>query len=243
MEASRIDFGIEYFNYYRNVKTSLSKNDIDNLEQRAGEYLKKLLQELVQRLPLSINHFKGTQALSPGVCLSKTIKLKFLDLPLIDTFINKKDLFKAESEYNSLNNVDWDVLYGKDILIDSYRFWPIVAQHKDAGGSLAFNIIAEFALKILSLPMSNATVERIFSIMNATKDKLRNRMATEMLNSILTIKSHAFTNNYCCKNFVCTQNMFEKFNNSIYNNETESEHENNDFLILETVNGSDYNCT
>lgn len=147
VETNQIDFGIEYYKYYRNIKTSLSKNDINNLEQRASDYLKKLLQELVQRLPLNINHFKGIQALSPGVCLSRTAKLKFSDLPLIDTFIDKKDLFKAESEYNSLTDVDWNLLYGNDMLIDSYRFSPIVAQYKNSGGFLAFNTIAEFALK------------------------------------------------------------------------------------------------
>jgi len=79
------------------------------------------------------------------------------------------------------------------MLVDTYSFWPIVAQHKNAGGSLAFNTIARYVLKFLSLPMSNAAVERIFSVMSATKTKVRNRMGTEMLNSLLTIKSHIQT--------------------------------------------------
>lgn len=88
--------------------------------------------------------------------------------------------------------------------------------------------------------MSNASVERIFSIINATKNKIRNRMATEMLNSILIIKSHSFTNNYCCKNFVCTQDMFKKFNNSMYSyknkNEIEDKQNDEDSYIIEAVN-------
>lgn len=59
--------------------------------------------------------------------------------------------------------------------------------------------------------MSNAAVKKIFSIMNATKDKIRNRMATEMLNALLIIKFHCHANEYCCKHFVCTQ-MLNKFN-------------------------------
>jgi len=123
------------------------------------------------------------------------------------------------------------------MLVDTYSFWPIVAQHKNAGGSLAFNTIARYVLKFLSLPMSNAAVERIFSVMNATKMKVRNRMDTE--NSLLIIKSHMYTNNYCCKNFVCTQKMLERFNYSIYLNEKrnneEEEQVEEDLCILEAA--------
>ncbi|KYN37772.1 hypothetical protein ALC56_07971, partial [Trachymyrmex septentrionalis] len=77
-------------------------------------------------------------------------------------------------------------------------------------GTLAFKNIADFVLIILSLPILNATVERIFSIMNATKDKIRNKIGTEMLNAILMIKAHSHTNNYCCKDFVNIKDMFKK---------------------------------
>lgn len=104
---------------------------------------------------------------------------------MIDVFINANDLSVAEVEYSSLTNVNWNLLYGNNILENSLIFWPIVAQHKNAGNSLAFNTIAQYVLKILSLPISNAAVERVFNIMNATKDKLRNRMTIEMLNVLL----------------------------------------------------------
>jgi len=60
--------------------------------------------------------------------------------------------------------------------------------------------------------MSNAMVKRIFNIINVIKNKIRNRITTEML--IFIIKSHSF-NNYC-KNFIYTQDMFKKFNNSMH---------------------------
>jgi hypothetical protein len=48
---------------------------------------------------------------------------------------------------------------------------------------------------MLTLPISNAVVERAFSIMNLTKTKLRNKMQTEMLNSLLTIKINLYVDN------------------------------------------------
>ncbi|KYN22342.1 hypothetical protein ALC57_05297 [Trachymyrmex cornetzi] len=52
--------------------------------------------------------------------------------------------------------------------------------------------------------------------MNATKNKVRNKIGTEMLNAILMIKAHSHTNNYCFKDFVSTKDMFKKFNNTMY---------------------------
>lgn len=181
------------------------------------------------------------QLLNPKICLSNTTRPKFCDLPFIDIFINANDLSTAEVEYNSLINVNWNFLYGNNIFESSFSFWPIVAQHKNAGNFLAFNTIAQYVLKILTLPMSNAAVERVFSVMNASKDKMRNRMATEMLNALLMIKSHCYANQFCCRNFVCTQQMLENFNNKhMYlcknTNAFEDEQYKEDMYIVEAVN-------
>jgi hypothetical protein len=48
---------------------------------------------------------------------------------------------------------------------------------------------------MLTLPISNAVVKRAFSIMNLIKTKLRNKMQTEMLNSLLTIKINLYVDN------------------------------------------------
>lgn len=243
VEANDIDFGIEYYKYCHNTKMNLSKSDIDNVQYRAGNYLRQLLLELVKRLPLNIDLFTGMQLLNSKVCLSTTTRSKFCDLPLIDIFINANDLSTAEVEYNSLTSVNWNLLYGDNIYENSFIFWPIVAQHKNAGNSLAFNTIAQYVLKILCLPMSNAVVERMFSIMNVTKDKIRNRMATEMLNALLTIKCHCYANQYCCRNFVCTQQMLENFNKHMYlcKNETalEDKQYEEDLHTIEAVNETD----
>jgi len=70
--------------------------------------------------------------------------------------------------------------------------------HKDVGGSQPFEKLAKFALKILSLPLSNAVVERAFSVMNATETKPRNKMNFMMLDAILRIRTHFHARKICC---------------------------------------------
>jgi len=71
---------------------------------------------------------------------------------------------------------------------DTVKFWAEVLTYKDAGNNNPFNSLALFAIQILSLPWSNAEVERAFSQMNIVTNKLRNRLHLNTLNAILRIR-------------------------------------------------------
>lgn len=71
---------------------------------------------------------------------------------------------------------------------DSSEFWVDVYNINDSGGKRVFEELAVCVLHILSLPLANAVVERVFSIMNAVKTKPRNRMQMNMLDAILRIR-------------------------------------------------------
>lgn len=87
---------------------------------------------------------------------------------------------------------------------------------KNAGGDLAFENIARFALHVLSLPFSNAAVERVFSIMNAVKTKPRNRMQKDMLVAIMRIRLRFGVNKVCCNGFGPSSEMCKLFTSKIY---------------------------
>lgn len=75
--------------------------------------------------------------------------------------------------------------------------------------------LAEFTLKICSLPISNALVERVFSRVTSVKSKLRNRMGLELLTSILRIKTYLEEKGTCCASFDPPKSML-KYDSSIY---------------------------
>lgn len=98
----------------------------------------------------------------------------------------------------------------------STAFWSNVRVHKDIDGSQPFEKLAKFALKILSLPLSNAVVERVFLVINITKTKLRNKMNFTMLDAILRIRTHFHARKICCQKFVPSKIMYEKFTSKMY---------------------------
>lgn len=85
-------------------------------------------------------------------------------------------------QYNNVHLLKWA---NTDCTI---KFWAEVNSYVDSGGSPRFKALASFVLKLLSLPWSNAEVERLFSQMNIVKSKLRNSMNIDTLNSILHIR-------------------------------------------------------
>ncbi|KAL0812029.1 hypothetical protein ABMA28_009423 [Loxostege sticticalis] len=64
-----------------------------------------------------------------------------------------------------------------------------VRKYTNAAGINTFQELSDLAISALSLPHSNAEVERAFSAMNIVKNKLRNKMAVKTLNSILLIRN------------------------------------------------------
>lgn len=91
---------------------------------------------------------------------------------------------KILQQWQIIYFVDWSPLNG-----DPVTFWAKVAAYKNAADVNTFNELCEFAIAVLSLPHSNAEVERLFRAMSIIKNKLRNKLSEKTLNSLLTIRN------------------------------------------------------
>ncbi|XP_060662087.1 uncharacterized protein LOC132795409 [Drosophila nasuta] len=136
------------------------------------------------------------------ICFSLP-KFDVLFWPTLANILYILEHFKLDSDkiedilfqYQNINLLNWSNL------TDTISFWAEVSNYVDAAGNKRFSALASFALSLLSLPWSNAEVERVFSQMNNGKTKLRNRMAVETLNSILHIRYGLRRANKCCHNY------------------------------------------
>ena len=107
-------------------------------------------------------------------------------------------------------------------------FWFGVGDYKDMLNRKPFFYIAQAALSVLSMPISNAVVERVFSVMNVVKHKIRNRMQLKMLNSVVTIRLWLNCQSKCCKDLDPTPAMLNRFTSDMYNDILESPKEDED---------------
>lgn len=88
---------------------------------------------------------------------------------------------------------------------DSEEFWVGVFQHRD------FRELAKYALTCLVTPVSNAIVERMFSLVTSVKTKTRNRMQLQLLDAIVRLRAELMISNRCCKDFKASREMLQKF--------------------------------
>ncbi|KAL7295755.1 hypothetical protein TKK_0011098 [Trichogramma kaykai] len=152
------------------------------------------------------------QYLSPAMTLKKINRPKFINLLFLDTFADEKDYRILERQYNKLIEFDFETVLGKNKdEMSIYEFWSEVYNCKSAGGKYVYRELALFVFNALCLPSSNAVVEWVFSLMNATKTKVRNKMMLTLLNAILRLKVHLYSRNVCCKQFSITENMLKDF--------------------------------
>jgi len=85
-----------------------------------------------------------------------------------------------------------------------------VKKFKDASGSNPFEELADFAFILLALQFSYAAVERVFSQMNLVKTKTRNRMGSNVLISILHIRSGLKRDGKYCDSYVIPGTVLHK---------------------------------
>ena len=89
--------------------------------------------------------------------------------------------------------------------VDTEQLWIGVLQHK------AFKELATFALTCLITPVSNAVVERIFSVLSSVKTKARNRVQLNLLDAIVRVRAELLLSSKCCKDFTASPEMLKNF--------------------------------
>ena len=78
---------------------------------------------------------------------------------------------------------------------DTEQFWIGVLQHQ------AFKELAIFVLTWLITPISNAVVERIFSLVFSVKTKARKSMQQNLLDATIRIRAELLLSKKYCKDF------------------------------------------
>ena len=197
---TQIDYGAKF------VSELFKCKDIDSnqIRQRCKEMLLEALSQVNKRIPSSSGIFKNLSFLSPEVILSQTKKRATYDLPFQHLTTSA-----IEEQYRKLSFVDWKEeeqfnTYG--IPTDSVKFWVGVLKHS------SFKELATYALSCLTTPVSNATVERIFSLVSAIKTKPRNRMEVALLDSITRIRTTFIISGKCCIDFKPSPTMIQRHN-------------------------------
>lgn len=196
MSAQYIDFGYSF----NAISQNIDNKEVVIVKNTCRDFLVKICSEIQKRIPDNIAVLETISFLSPE---KATSQLK----PNLTSI--------AKAFKNVCGNVDfaiqeWEMIHRNEWanLDDPIAFWTEVSHFKNAINEPVYGHISRLALAVLSLPFSNAAVERAFSIANIIKDKLRNRMSIETADAIMRVR---FSLKFDCSQFVPTANMLNKF--------------------------------
>lgn len=142
---------------------------------------------------------------SPECILSQT-KPPLQDVPLLKLF--NGDIGLLDTQYRQVCLLPWKNATKND----TTSFWVEVLHFTDASDESCFKELAEFALSLLAMPLSNADAERVFSHINLVKSRLRNTMKTATLSAILLVRYDLRFRGVCCRDFQPTAKTMELFN-------------------------------
>lgn len=197
---------------FENKVTELKNNGTLNangekiLRDRCIKFTTILIQQLQQRLPDNFKIFEKINMLSPFNVLKQ---VKDTITPLCKLLgYESKLIEKIDFEWRKINVLLWNET------TDVVQFWVEVNNYTDASGENPLKELSELALTTLSLPFSNAEVERVFSQMNLIKNKTRNKMGTELLTSLLQIRSGLKRHGKCFHNFILPNEVIKNIGTS-----------------------------
>jgi hypothetical protein len=120
------------------------------------------------------------------------------------------DINDLDREFRLLKNSDID------FQVDDVEFWKNVSNIKKGDGTPLFSQLSQFVSILLTLPHSSACVERIFSVINLNKTKLRNRLGVTTLSGLLHSKRLISEDGSQCYNFTISPEILAKHNANMY---------------------------
>lgn len=201
--------------------SSMPADELYGIRHKCGEYIYVLTRDLLDKLPSNLDAVSKLKYLTPKMALSQLARPGFQQLPT-EMAGEGVDLEALESQWVTLGTLSTaEILDDVDAHtqledIDTVKFWATVLKLKDAGGEQAFRELALFALKCMSLPISNAVVERIFSVLSCIKCRRRNRLQLSMLEALIRLRVHLKVDGLCCKSFKPTRDMYRRFTADMY---------------------------
>lgn len=189
------------------LSEDISELQKKNLRIKCLDFYVEAAFQLYKRFPLNTDFVKSLK------------NLNFLDP------INKDDITSlapvvaafpyAVHDINALDR-EWRLLrnssFNQDC--DMAAYWKNVLFVKRGDKLPMYPNLIQLVKYILCLPHSSAAVERIFSVINLNKTKIRNRLDTNSLTGILHTKR--LLDSEPCYNLTVTTEMLSKHNNNIY---------------------------
>ncbi|CAH1966103.1 unnamed protein product [Acanthoscelides obtectus] len=195
----------------------LDDDKLSNFYRKCKEFYIEAVAQTKQRFPFAGKErqaLKCLQMLNPqailGHDLSKRHITSISELLYYFPSICPENVTELDREWRTLRRTNFNFDETETPSVD--KFWWHISKLKKGDGSAMFPLLSTLTRKLLCLPHSTATAERLFSSINVMKTKLRNKLSTTTIKGTLHTKSEIKN----CFEFNVTNDHLKKFNKNMY---------------------------
>lgn len=176
--------------------------------------------QLKNRLPDNVKILKKVGSIDPASILNLSSSRSLTDIAVQFRSLGNVgiDVSGVEDEWQRLRHTSLSVNDSTPLL----QFWSAIAFHK-SGGIPLFPHLTQLVSTLVCLPISNATVERMFSVMNIIKNKLRNSLAIPMVEAVLATRHGLKRRGETCSTMTILPGMMRRFNYRMYDHKAISQ--------------------
>lgn len=232
-EHSTVHLG---YKFQRDAPIVFSTSELPAITSQLIDFITEIVRQIRKRLPDNLTVLRKANALEPSRVIGAPSFSD--DVSLLAIFYERLEgveVAVVEAEWRRLVNIDLKST-NETPLED---FWAEVTNIRSLEDHQSYPGLSKIASAVLCLPTSNASVERVFSVMATVKTKQRNRMFIRTLAAVIAVRAGMRRNGQDCSTFKPLPRMFEKMNANMYLPESAAapvdhdDHEDND--IVEVV--------
>ena len=204
-DVNHIYLGAEIHRLLQTEAYRIDPTTINNVKLRCREFYVKLCEEIKKRFDMSDPLLYYVSFFEPEVLLNRNTRdtvQSLSDLVALTPRIYKGDLQILDNEWRALDHNPIEIDPKTCEVVPFYQQLGLLKYDEE----FLFKNLSTFALQILSLPVSNADAERLFSKLNLVKTDIRNKLSVETLRALLTI-SEAVEEDEACYTFMPSEAM------------------------------------
>lgn len=210
---SNMYLGVEVMEYLKRNEIKENSQSLSYFYHSCKNFFKVLCKEIKKRFDFQDSILSHLHIFTPKNALSFEIRQQYPSLfPIFEKL--KRFIDEDEGKYKQIIDDEWRSLPNyifPDGTFNEYEeidvFWGKLHKFKAENEEYVFKTISKYVLNILSLPHSNASCERIFSIANSIKTKSRNRLIVSTINGALLSREFIAKSKQGCVDFNITKDM------------------------------------
>lgn len=181
-----------------NLRNDLSvpSSSITNFLTTCQSFYIELASDIVKRFDFSDELFNMIDIVDPKFAQSFEVKSLSHILQRFPMLSQHVDIQKLDSEWRRHALLNFSSL-GLDCERSASEYWKSVFLLKNSCEEYLFPNLEFIIGTLMTLPFSNAPVERVFSNLNNIKTKNRNKLKTDTLNALISVRNGVFRNGGC----------------------------------------------